>query len=67
LVWTWLIIDFAERCHCFITVRWSFTHKSQIYNRCEDGRFPVSAICVTISNPDSLSSSKTGVDPGIRS
>jgi hypothetical protein len=36
-------------------------------NRCEDGPFPVSASCVTISNPDSLSSSETGVDPGIRS
>jgi hypothetical protein len=35
--------------------------------RCEDGRFPVSASCVTISNLDSLSSSKTVVTPGIRS
>jgi hypothetical protein len=35
--------------------------------RCEDGRFPVPASCVTISNPDSLSSSETGVNPGIRS
>ncbi len=32
---------------------------------CEDGRFSVSASCVTISNPDSLSSSETGVNPGI--
>jgi hypothetical protein len=35
--------------------------------RCEYGRFPVSASCVTISNPDLLSSRETGVNPGIRS
>ncbi len=35
--------------------------------RCEDVRFPVPASCVTISNPNSLSSSETGVNPGIRS
>jgi hypothetical protein len=35
--------------------------------RCEDGRFPVYASCVTISNPDSLYSSETGINPGIRS
>ncbi len=35
--------------------------------RCEDGRSPVSTSCVTISNPDSHSSSETGVDPKIRS
>jgi ABC-type multidrug transport system permease subunit len=35
--------------------------------RIEDGRFPVSATCVTISNPDSLSSSKAGVNFEIRS
>jgi hypothetical protein len=34
---------------------------------CEDGRFPVPASCVTISNPNLLSSSETGVNPGIRS
>ncbi len=33
----------------------------------EDERLPVSASCVTISNPDSLSSSETGVNPGIKS
>jgi hypothetical protein len=33
--------------------------------RCEDGRFPVFASCVTISNPGSLSRSETGVNPGI--
>jgi hypothetical protein len=33
----------------------------------EDGRFRVSTSCVTISNPDSLSSSETGDSPGIRS
>ncbi len=35
--------------------------------RCEDGRSPVSASCVTISNLDLFSSSSTGVNPGIRS
>ncbi len=35
--------------------------------RREDGPFPVFASCVTISHPDSLSSSETGVNPGIRS
>ncbi len=35
--------------------------------RCKDGRFPVSASCVTMSNPDSLSRSKTEVNTGIRS
>jgi hypothetical protein len=35
--------------------------------RCEGGRFLVSGNCVTISNPDLLSSSETGVNPGIRS
>ncbi len=35
--------------------------------RCEDGRFPVSSSCATIPNPDSLPSSETGVDPGIKS
>jgi hypothetical protein len=35
--------------------------------RCEDGRFPVSASCVVISNPRSLASSETGVNPGRRS
>jgi hypothetical protein len=32
--------------------------------RHEDGRFPVSVTCVTISNPESLSSSETGLHPG---
>ncbi len=32
-----------------------------IDNRCEDGRFPVSASWVTISNHESLSSSETGI------
>jgi hypothetical protein len=31
------------------------------------GRFPVSTSCVTSANPDSLSSSETGVNLGIRS
>jgi hypothetical protein len=33
----------------------------------EDGPCAVSAGCVTISNPDLLSSSETGVNPGLRS
>jgi hypothetical protein len=36
-------------------------------NRYEGGRFLVSVSCVTISNPHLLSSSETGVNPGIRS
>jgi hypothetical protein len=36
-------------------------------NRCEDGRFLVSARSLTISNPNSLSSSETGINRGIRS
>ncbi len=45
-----------------------YTHLAEesIDYRCEDGRFPVSASCVTIANPDSLSSSETGVNPGTR-
>ncbi len=35
--------------------------------RCIDGRFWVPASWVTISNPNSLSRSETGVNPGIRS
>ncbi len=35
--------------------------------RREDGRFLVSVSCVTISKPDAISSSETGVNPGIRS
>jgi hypothetical protein len=35
--------------------------------RHEDGSFPVSASCVTITNPTLLSTCKTGVDPGLRS
>jgi hypothetical protein len=35
--------------------------------RCEDDRFPVSTRNVTITNPESLYSSETGVNPGIRS
>jgi hypothetical protein len=36
--------------------------------RCEDdGYFPLSTSCVTISNPDTLSSGETWVNPEIRS
>jgi hypothetical protein len=35
--------------------------------RCEDGPFPLSASFVIISNPDSLSRSETGANPGTRS
>ncbi len=45
----------------------SFIQRQSIDHRCEEGRFQVSASFVTISNPDSLSSCETGVDPGIRS
>ncbi len=43
------------------------TNVRDIDYRCLDCRFPVFASCVTISNPDSLSSSETRVYPGIRS
>jgi hypothetical protein len=33
---------------------------SGIGYRCEDGRFPMSASCVAIQNPDSLSSNEKG-------
>jgi hypothetical protein len=35
--------------------------------RCEGGRFLVFASCVTLSNPDSLTTGETGVNPGMRS
>jgi hypothetical protein len=50
--------------------KWNRTSKKfdeYIDYRCEYGRFPASTSCVTISNPDSFSSSGTKVDPGIRS
>jgi hypothetical protein len=45
----------------------SSTQASTMDYRCEVGRFLVSANCVTISNPDLLSSSETGVNLGTRS
>jgi hypothetical protein len=44
-----------------------YTNPKPIDYRCEDGRFPVSGSCLTISNPDLLPSSETGVNLGIRS
>jgi hypothetical protein len=38
-----------------------------IDNRCEDGRFPASASCVKISNPNSFSSSETRTNSRKRS
>ncbi len=35
--------------------------------RRDDGRFPVTARCVTIIIPDFVSSSEIGVNPGIKS
>jgi hypothetical protein len=43
------------------------TEEGNIDYRCEDGRLMVSASCVTISNLDSLSTSETGNNSGIRS
>jgi hypothetical protein len=40
---------------------------SAIDHRCEDSGSPMSVSCVTVSNLDLLSSSETGVNPGIRS
>ncbi len=38
-----------------------------IDNRREYGQIPVCASCVTISNPQSISSSETGINPEIKS
>ncbi len=56
---------FGSNIFFFLFIPWSWSGTAKDY-RCEDGRFQVSASCVTISNPDSLSSSDTGVNPGIR-
>jgi hypothetical protein len=45
----------------------SFEDGLSIDNKYEDGRFPVSGSWVTISNPDSLPNSKTGINHEIRS
>jgi hypothetical protein len=58
LLRTWGVQIIQNRCG---EAQWHIDY------RCEDGRFPVSASCVTISNPDSLSSSGKGVNPGMRS
>jgi hypothetical protein len=50
-----------------VLIKVSFQPGSPTDHRCEDGRFAVFKSYVTVSNPDSLLSSKTGVDPGIRS
>jgi hypothetical protein len=44
-----------------------FYHRLPYTDVNEEGRFPVAASCVTISNPDSLFSCETGANPGIRS
>ncbi len=44
-----------------------FDFRNTIYYRCEYGHSPVSTSCVTIWNPNSLSSSETGVNPEIKS
>ncbi len=46
---------------------WERNAVSTIDYRCEDGSFPKSVSCVNNSNPVLLSSSKTGVNPGIKS
>jgi hypothetical protein len=53
--WTLLQILFFPFIHRLVPIDYG----------CEGGRFPISASCVTISNP--ASSSKTEVNPGIRS
>jgi hypothetical protein len=50
--------------HWLITTR---SGPTAIDYRCKNERFPVSWSCVTIANPDTLSSSETGVNLGIRS
>jgi hypothetical protein len=51
---------------------WKFTRQTdyqdgRIDYKCEDGHFLVSAICVPFSNPYSLTSNETRVNPQIRS
>jgi hypothetical protein len=50
--------------HCCVT-REAGNRRIAIDYRCEDGRFPLSVSCVTISNLDLLSSSETGVNHGM--
>ncbi len=47
----------------FWEINVSCSCRGNIDYRCVGGRFPVSASCVTISNPESLSSCKTEVNP----
>ncbi len=58
---------FEVFCHKLTFKPAPYSLQGDIDYRCEDGRFPVSTSSVIISNPGSLSSSDTGVDPGIRS
>jgi hypothetical protein len=50
-------------CPFICLVVWRLEHR--LYG-CQDGRFPVSASCVTISKPNPFSSIDIGFNPGIR-
>jgi serine/threonine-protein phosphatase PP1 catalytic subunit len=60
------IYGFYEECkRRYETPNTFFICGESIDYSCEDGRFPVFAGCLTISNPNSLSSSESGVDSAI--
>jgi hypothetical protein len=75
-----LILDDLFLCHSYVQIKQTFIVKlsrrsnrndgspqgDAIDYRWECGRFPMSTSFLTVSNPESLSSSETGVDPGIR-
>jgi hypothetical protein len=72
--WTWdLQNDLLDqrltlkRLRPSVTDRCDGQYQPAVDYRSEDGCYPVSGSWVTISNPNSLSSSETGVYPGIRS
>jgi hypothetical protein len=59
------LLHLVMRLDVFLSENW--WRAVTIDYRCEDGRIPLSASCVTISNPVPLSGSETGVNLGIRS
>jgi hypothetical protein len=52
---------------CFGWIDLDYVLVIDIDYRCEDGSLTVSSSCVAISNLDLISSSETGIHPGIRS
>jgi hypothetical protein len=60
-------VIFERHILIYVIIVPKYTRLRTIDYTSEDGLFPVSASCVTISNLDLLSSNETGVDPGIGS